>query len=137
MRTHNAQFKAHLIFVDTGAQPIKFIDYDILASECSAKVNSCTHNVQEKGRNFYLSERQSDDAKLSQLYLVLLNSEGAEQAAKFSGNFQRVPSNGNKWLFVWVSAAWVMLTTASVFFAAHISTQMTRRLQGKSLDHDL
>jgi len=101
---------------------MKLIDYDILATECSAVVNSCTHNVQEKGRNFYISEQQSDSAKLNQLYLVLLNEGESEQVANFSGNFQRVPSNGNKWIFIWVSALWVLISTISVFLAAHIST---------------
>ena len=46
--------------IDRVASSPAFVDYDIMAEDCDPLTNHCNHNVQEKGRNIFISERLSE-----------------------------------------------------------------------------
>jgi len=92
VRSYSKSFKAHMITVGTDPDgKYSFTDYDILAPDCDEIDNRCIKNVQEHGRDFFMSETQPGQIKMQTAYLALVNNE-VNQTAMFSGSFQRVPS---------------------------------------------
>lgn len=74
VHTHSDRFKAHAVVIDRVSTEPAFVDIDIMAEDCDPLTNNCIHNVQDKGRNIFISEKLSENQRVEQVYLVLVNS---------------------------------------------------------------